>query len=188
MQEKRRWWDILVRGRSRQRFIFLDETGLNTKMIHRYGWGLRSERVVVDVPFGHWKTSTFLAGLTTRGLIAPLVVDGPMNGSIFLAYVQQELTKDLRAGDIVVLDNLSSHKRAGVREAIEGAGAQLHYLPPYSPDLNPIELAFSKLKTLFRKLAARTVKEQWRQIPKVLDQFSRQECDNYIKHCGYRAK
>ena len=157
-------------------------------MIRRYGWGPLSERVVSDVPFGHWKTSTFLAGLTTHGLIAPLIVDGPMNGATFLAYVQQQLTRELRPDNIVVLDNLSCHKVAGVREAIESTGATLFYLPPYSPDLNPIELAFSKLKTLFRKLAARTVDELWTQIPHVLDQFSSEECENYIKHCGYTAR
>lgn len=187
MQEKRRWWDILVHGRARQRFVFLDETGLNTKMIRRYGWGPKSERVISEVPFGHWKTSTLLAGLTSRGLIAPLVIDGPMNGSIFLAYVQQQLTAELRRGDIVVLDNLSSHKRSGVVEAIESVGAEIRYLPPYSPDLNPIELAFSKLKTLFRKYAPRTIEDLWNLIPEVLDHFTEAECDNYIRHCGYRA-
>lgn len=184
VQEKRCWWDLLVRWRPQRHFVFLDETGLNTKMIRRYGWGPRSERVISEAPFGHWKTTTFLAGLTSRGLIAPLVVDGPMSGSVFLAYVQQQLRKELRRGDIVVLDNLSSHKRAGVRESV---GAELRYLPPYSPDLNPIELAFSKLKTLLRKIAPRTIEDLWRQIPNVLNQFTPRECQNYLRHCGYRA-
>lgn len=172
---------------SRDRFVFLDETGLNTKMIRRYGWGPRSARVISDVPFGHWKTTTFLAGLTTRGFIAPLVVDAAMNGEIFLGYVQQHLSRELREGDIVVLDNLSSHKRSGVREAIESTGASLFYLPPYSPDLNPIELAFSKLKTLVNKVAARTVSDLWGCLGEILDQYSETECCNYLRHCGYTA-
>lgn len=156
-------------------------------MIRRYGWGHRSQRVVCDVPFGHWKTTTFLAGLTAQGFIAPLVVDGAMNGDLFLAYIQQQLTSELKRGDIVIMDNLSSHKRAGVREAIESAGADLYYLPPYSPDFNPIELAFSKLKTLMRKIAPRSVTDLWKCIPEVLECFSSRECQNYFKHCGYTA-
>lgn len=167
--------------------VFLDETGANTKMIRRYGWGPKSNRVIDDVPHGHWMTTTFVAALRSHGFTAPLVVDGPMNGDIFLAYVQQQLVPTLKSSDIVIMDNLSSHKRVGVREAIESTGATLMYLPPYSPDLNPIELAFSKLKTLLRKAAARTSEDLSDIIAKVIDEFSPQECINYFKHCGYNA-
>lgn len=156
-------------------------------MIRRYGWGPKSSRVISDVPYGHWKTTTFLAGLTTGGFVAPLVVDDPMNGDLFLAYIEQKLSPLLKSGDVVVMDNLSSHKREGVRKAIETAGAELHYLPPYSPDFNPIELAFSKLKTLLRKAAERTVEGLWNRIATILDQFTDQECQNYFRHCGYTA-
>jgi len=135
VQVKRRWWDILVSRQPIGDLVFLDETGANTKMIRRYGWGPRSSRVIADVPHGHWKTTTFVAGFRTSGFIAPLVVDGPMNGDVFLAYVEQQLVSTLKPGDLVIMDNLSCHKRAGVQEAIESVGAELMYLPPYSPDL-----------------------------------------------------
>ena len=135
-----------------ERLVFLDETGASTKTARLYGWGPRSERVAADVPHGHWKTTTFVGALRSTGMTAPMVVDGAMNGELFLAYLEQQLTPTLRKGDFVIMDNLSSHKKAGVREAIESAGARLMYLPPYSLDLNPIELAFSKLKTLLRKV------------------------------------
>lgn len=156
-------------------------------MIRRYGWGPKSSRVIGDVPHGHWKTTTFVAGLRASGFIAPLVVDGPMNGDVFLAYVQQQLAPTLKPGDLVIMDNLSCHKRVGVKEAIESVGAELMYLPPYSPDLNPIELAFSKLKTLLRKAAARTTEELEKAIVKILDQFENQECINYFRKAGYHA-
>lgn len=165
--------------------VFLDETGANTKMIRRYGWGLRNERVVSNVPHGHWKTTTFVGALRNSGMTAPLVIDGAMTGEIFLAYVEQQLVPTLQSGDIVVMDNLSSHKRAGVKDAIESVGATLVYLPPYSPDLNPIELAFSKLKTLLRKAAERTIEALWERIGQLVDEFTPQECLNYFKHCGY---
>ncbi len=137
------------------------------------------------VPHGHWHTTTFLCGLRTTGLVAPLVLDGAINGAVFLAYVEQFLAPTLSPGDVVVLDNLSSHKVAGVREAIEARGATLLYLPPYSPDLNPIELAFSKLKGLLRDAAERTVEALWQTIGRLLGQFSPTECSNYIRHCGF---
>ena len=183
--EKRRWWDILFSHKPASCFVFLDETGASTKMARRYGWGPRSERVVSDVPHGHWKTTTFIGALRTSGMTAPMVIDGAMNGDLFLAYVEQQLVPTLRKGDIVVMDNLSSHKRAGVREVIESAGATLVYLPPYSPDLNPIELAFSKLKTLLRKFAERTVESLWNRIGQLVDEFTPAECINYFRHCGY---
>jgi transposase len=176
---------MLVASKAAERLVFLDETGADTKLARRYGWGPKSARVVSDVPCGHWRTTTFVAALRTTGLTAPLVVDGAMNSEIFLAYVQQFLLPTLRAGDIVVMDNLSSHKQRGVREAIESVGAQLSYLPPYSPDLNPIEQAFSKLKTLLRKHAERTVAGLWQRIGQLLDHFTPAECQNYFRHCEY---
>jgi transposase len=145
----------------------------------------RGERLVQPVPHGHWKTSTFVAGLRTSGITAPLVVDGAMNGEVFLAYVEQILVPTLSPGDIVILDNLGSHKVAGVREAIERCGAALVYLPPYSPDLNPIEQAFAKLKVLLRKIAARTVGRLWDALGDLLDYFTPQECINYLANAGY---
>jgi transposase len=141
---------------------------------------------VASVPYGHWKTTTFLAGLRTRGLTAPLVVDGAINGEIFLGYVRQHLAPTLAAGDVVIMDNLSSHKRIGVREAIEAAGATLMFLPPYSPDLNPIENAFAKFKWLLKSTSQRTVDALWNACGRLLDRFTEQECRNYIRHCGYR--
>ena len=138
------------------------------------------------VPHGHWKTTTFVAALRSSGLTAPLVVDGAINGPIFLAYVQQQLVPTLSKDDIVVMDNLSSHKVVGVREAIEAVGAKIAYLPPYSPDLNPIETVFSKFKTLLRKAAHRTVESLWKACGELIDAFSEPECRNHIRHCGYR--
>jgi transposase len=145
----------------------------------------RGQRLVAPVPHGHWKTSTFVAGLRTRGLTAPLIYDGAMNGEVFLAYVEQILVPTLSPGDIVILDNLSSHKVAGVREAIERCGATLIYLPPYSPDLNPIEQAFAKLKALLRKLAARTVARLWDALGDLIYRFTPRECANYLANAGY---
>lgn len=174
-------------GQRTDRLVFIDETGASTKMARRYGWGPRSERVISDVPHGHWKTTTFVGALRTSGMTAPTVIDGAMNGELFLAYVEQQLVPTLSSGDIVVMDNLSSHKRDGVKAAIETAGATLRYLPPYSPDLNPIELAFSKLKTLLRKSAERTIEALWQRIGELVEQFSPNECLNYFRHCGYTA-
>jgi transposase len=136
------------------RFVFLDETGTSTNMVRRYGRCPRGERLVDATPWGHWKITTFVAGLRASGLIAPMVLDGPMTGDVFRAYVEQVLVPELSSGDVVVLDNLAAHKVAGIREAIRAAGASLLYLPPYSPDLNPIEQVFAKLKAPLRKAAA----------------------------------
>lgn len=154
-------------------------------MTRRYGRAPRGQRLVAPVPHGHWKTSTFVAGLRPTGLTAPLVVDGAMNGDIFRAYVEQVLAPTLGPGDIVILDNLGSHKVAGVREAVEACGASLVYLPPYSPDLNPIEKAFAKLKSLLRKIAARTVSALWDALGDILVRFTPQECVNYLADAGY---
>jgi transposase len=149
------------------------------------GRAFKGERCHAPVPFGHWKTTTFTAGLRLGGLAAPFVLDGPMDGVAFLAYVSEVLVPELKPGDRVVMDNLPAHKVKGVREAIEGAGAALIYLPPYSPDLNPIEYAFSKLKAILRKAAARTLEELWAAIAAALPAFTPEECRNYFAACGY---
>ena len=156
-------------------------------MTRARGRAPRGERLVDYVPHGHWKTTTFLAGLTTRGLIAPLVVDGAINGEIFRAYTKQHLAPELRPGDVLIMDNLSSHKVAGVREAILAVGATVLFLPPYSPDFNPIEQVFAKLKALLRKAEERSVQRLWDRVGKLIDLFSSVECRNYIRHSGYAA-
>lgn len=155
-------------------------------MIRRYGRCPTSERLIDKTPYGHWKTTTFLAALRSSGLTAPLVVDGAINGAVFLAYTQQHLAPTLHSGDIVIMDNLSAHKVAGVAEAIEGADARLVYLPPYSPDLNPIEQVFAKLRRLLQTAAERTIDALWRRIGESVDAFIPEECGNYLRHCGYR--
>jgi transposase len=168
-----------------RRLVFLDETWATTALSPPRGWAPKGERLVCAVPHGHWHTTTFVCGLRTTGLVAPLVLDGAMNGAAFLAYTEQFLAPTLRPGDIVVLDNPSSHKVSGVRRAIEAAGATVLYLPPYSPDLNPIELAFSKLKRLLRDAGERTVEALWQTIGRLPERFSPAECANYIRHCGF---
>ena len=155
-------------------------------MARANGRSPRGQRLVAAVPHGHWKTSTFVAGLRQDGIVAPFVIDRPMNGSIFRAYVEQALAPTLAPGDVVVMDNLSAHKVDGVRAAIEARGASLVYLPPYSPDLNPIEQLFAKLKALLRTAAERTVAGLWNALGRLLDRFNPSECANYIKNCGYR--
>lgn len=154
-------------------------------MARRFGRSPRGERLIASVPHGHWKTSTFVAALRVSGLTAPLVLDGAMNGEIFRAYVEQILVPTLGPGDLVILDNLGSHKVAGVREAIEATRARLLYLPPYSPDLNPIEQAFAKLKSLLRKAAPRSVESLWNSIADAIRNFTAQECANYFANAGY---
>ncbi len=145
----------------------------------------RGQRLIGRVPHGHWKTTTFVAGLRCDGITAPLVVDCPMNAAIFRAYVEQMLAPSLSAGDIVIMDNLSSHKGAVIRQVIEARGARLLYLPPYSPDLNPIEQAFAKLKALLRKAAERSIDALWERIGELLDTFTPEECRNYFNNTGY---
>jgi transposase len=154
-------------------------------MARRYGRSKRGQRCLAPIPHGHWKTTTFVAALRADGLIAPMVVDGPMNGETFLAYVEQVLTREIKAGDLVILDNLPAHRVTGARQAIEAKGAALINLPPYSPDLNPIENAFAKLKALLRKAAARTIEELWEMIGKALHAFTPNECLNYFAAAGY---
>ncbi len=149
------------------------------------GWAPMGERCRAALPHGHWKTTTFTAGLRLGGISAPMLLDGPMSGPAFLAYVEQVLVPELSLGDIVVMDNLPAHKVSGVREAIEAAGASLMYLPPYSPDFNPIEMAFSKLKAFLRKAAARTITDLWDAIAQAIETFTPQECINYFAAAGY---
>lgn len=165
--------------------MFIDETAVTTKMARHYGRSPRGERLVASVPHGHWKTLTFIAALRFRGMTAPYVIDGAMDGPTFIAYVEQVLAPTLKKGDIVFMDNLRTHKIDGVRQAIEAVGACVRYLPAYSPDLNPIELAFSKLKTAARKGAARTVKALWKLIGKLTKTFAPAQCVNYFRHAGY---
>jgi transposase len=166
-------------------FVFLDETGASTNMARRYGWGPKSGRLVDAAPHGHWKTTTFLAGLRSTGIVAPLVLDGPMTGEAFRTYVEQFLAPTLSPGDVVVMDNLAAHKVAGVAEAVAAVGATILYLPSYSPDLNPIEQVFAKLKALLRKAAARTRETLSTTIGSLLGAFSPGECRNYLEHSGY---
>lgn len=165
--------------------MFIDETGLSTKMARLRGRAPRGERCRAGVPHGHWKTTTFTGALRLTGMTAPFVYDGAMNGVVFLAYVEQVLVPTLTPGDIVIMDNLPAHKAAGVRDAIETAGATLRFLPPYSPDFNPIENAFAKLKALLRARAERTVSELWEAVGALLDSFSSAECANYFRAAGY---
>ena len=168
-----------------ERFVFLDETSTSTNMTRLYGWGERGGRLVDAAPYGHWKTTTFVAGLKASGIIAPFVLEGPINGEVFRAYVEQMLAPSLEPGDVVVLDNLPAHKVAGVAEAIRAAGASLLPLPSYSPDLNPIEQRFAKLKALLRQAATRTRDALWSTIGQLLDRFTPEECRNSITNSGY---
>jgi transposase len=187
VQIRRAAWTADRRDWEAAHLVFIDESGARTNLVRQYGRCLRGRRLVSYAPHGHWKTTTFVAALRQDGFTAPMVLDGAMDGKAFLAYVQQVLVPTLKDGDLVVMDNLASHKRAGVRESIEAAGARLLYLPPDSPDLNPIELAFSKLKSLLRTSAERTVDALWSRIGQLLDHFPAQQCRNYFRHCGYNV-
>lgn len=167
--------------------MFLDESGVATDLVRHYGRSPRGQRVYDHAPLQHWQTSTFVAALRVDGLTATGLLDGPMDGDAFLAYLDQVLVPTLRPGDIVVMDNLNVHHVEGVRERIEAAGAALWYLPPYSPDLNPIELWFAKLKQLLRTARRRSVEAVWTEVAHVLGLFSPAECRNYFRHCGYPA-
>jgi len=167
------------------RLIFIDETWLNTKMARLRGRAPRGERLRAAIPHGHWRTTTFVAGLRLSGLDAPMVIDGAIDGESFLAYVRQVLALALRPGDVVIMDNLGSHKGADVRAAIEAAGAALRFLPPYSLDFNPIENAFAKLKALLRKAAARTRDALWAAVATAIEAFDPDECANFFTAAGY---
>jgi transposase len=165
--------------------VFIDETWASTNMTRNYGRSARGSRCVASAPLGDWQTTTFIAGLRYGQLTAPMVTDGPMDGEMFLAWVEQFLCPTLRPGDIAILDNLSSHKVDGVSQAIAEVGARVLYLPPYSPDMNPIEKLFSKLKTLLRKAAKRSTEDLWTEIGELLDTVTNKECANYFASCGY---
>jgi transposase len=178
-------WQALQPEIAIDRLVFIDETGASTKMARRYGRSARGVRCIAAVPHGHWKTTTFVGALRATGMTAPMVLDGAMDGPAFDLYVREFLAPTLRPGDIVVMDNLPAHKRAHVRIALEAAGAQLMYLPPYSPDLNPIEMAFAKLKAALRKAAARSIKALIAAIAQTLTTFKPQECINFLAAAGY---
>jgi transposase len=169
------------------KLVFIDETSVNTNMVRLYGRCPCGARLVDHVPFGQWETMTFVSALRHDAMVAPMLIEGPMNGELFLAYVKQCLAPTLKPNDIVVVDNLASHKVAGVVEAIEAAGATLRYLPQYSPDLNPIEMPFSKFKAYLRKLAQRTVPGIRHSIRSFLSSLKGQECANYLRHAGYAS-
>ena len=167
------------------KIVFIDETGLNTKMARLRGRAERGQRLVASIPHGHWKTLTFIAGLRHDRLTAPWVIDGAMDGEAFVKYIKTQLAPTLDQGDVVVLDNLPAHKRQDAENAIRQRGAWMLFLPPYSPDMNPIELAFSKLKAHLKRIAPRTVDELWRATGKICDFFTPQECANFFKADGY---
>jgi transposase len=186
LRQRQAWFDGQL-DLDPEHLVFIDETGASTKMARRHGRALRGERLRCSVPHGHWKTTTFVGALRLSGMTAPMVLDGPMNGAWFLAYVQQVLVPTLKPGDIVVMDNLPAHKSAPVMDAIAAVGAKLMFLPPYSPDLNPIENAFAKLKALLRKVAARTIDQLWEAIAQIIQTYSKTECANYFAAAGYDA-
>src|ERR1700674_2147497 len=165
--------------------VFIDETAVSTNMVRPNGWNPRGERLVGDVPMGHWETLTFIAGLRQNGIVAPMVIKGAMDGEAFLAYVEQCLVPVLKRRDVVVVDNVSFHKVGGVEEAIQAAGASLRYLPQYSPEFNPIELVFHPLKVLLRKAAERTIKGLQQCVGSFIRALNPSECMRYFRHAGY---
>ena len=182
---RRRAWLEAQPGLDPETLVFVDETGASTKMARRSGRALRGHRCRAPVPHGHWKTTTFVGALRLSGMTAPMVLDGAMHGAAFLAYVEQVLVPILKPGDIVVMDNLACHRNAAVGDAIQGAGAELRFLPPYSPDFNPIEMAFSKLKASLKRRAARSISELWDAIGDATSTFTSAECQNYFTAAGY---
>ena len=185
MARKRKRWKAYQSTIATSRLVFIDETWVKTNMAPLRGWGPRGQRLKGYTPYGHWKTLTFIAALRHDRIDAPWVIDGPINGELFLLYVETVLVPTLSPGDIVVLDNLGSHKAKAARAAIRAVGAHLIFLPPYSPDLNPIEQVFAKLKHLMRTAQARDVQATWRKVGQLLDLFSPKECANYLTNSGY---
>lgn len=185
MARRRTRWKTYQSRISVSRLVFIDETWVKTNMAPLRGWGPRGQRLKATAPFGHWKTQTFIAALRHDRIDAPWVIDGPINGQLFLIYVEKILAPTLQPGDVVILDNLGSHKTKAARAAVRAAGAHLIFLPPYSPDLNPIEQVFAKLKHLMRKAQPRTVNATWRQVGQLLNCFSTDECANYLTNAGY---
>ncbi len=185
MKADRAAWALLQPGLDPSKLVFLDETGASTKMARLRGRSPKGERCRASVPHGHWKTTTLVAGLRLDGITAPGLIDGAMDGVVFALYVEHVLAPTLRAGDIVILDNLPAHKVTQARVAIEAVGAILLFLPPYSPDFNPIEQAFAKIKALLRKAAARTVEALEAAIANAIEEFSPEEYANYFANSGY---
>ena len=185
LKRRRAWFDGQL-DLDPAKLVFIDETGLSTKMARLRGRAPYGERCRAGVPHGHWKTTTFTAGLRLEGLTAPMLLDGPMNGDAFLAYVVQVLVPTLVPGDLVIMNNLPAHKVTGVKEAIEAAGATRVFLPPYSPDFSPIAQAFAKLKALLRKAAARTIDDLWAAIAEAIELFTPAKCVNFFVNSGYK--
>jgi len=184
---RRARWKALQGRLDPHRLVFIDETWIKTNMAPLRGWGPKGKRLRSFAPHGHWRTMTFLAALRCGALTAPCVFDGPINGECFRAYVDQQLVATLKPGDIVVMDNLGSHKSSAVRDAIRAAGARLWFLPPYSPDLNPIEQTFSKIKHWMRVAQNRTVEDTWRHVGSLVSTISKDECENYFQNAGYAS-
>jgi transposase len=180
-------WRHLAPTLDPRRLVFLDETGVRTDLLRRYARGRRGVRIHDAAPDGRWHTTTFVAGLRRGGVTAPAVFDGPIDGASFQAYVEQVLAPTLQPGDIVILDNLSCHQSPAVRQAVEAVGAQLWFLPKYSPDFNPIELCFAKLKAILRAAGCRSLDAIWQTIGLCLWRFTAAECHSYFRHCGYSA-
>lgn len=170
-----------------QRLVFIDETATTTKMTRMRGRARRGQRLKARAPFGHWGTQTFIAALRCDGLSAPWIIDKPMNRKIFETYIETQLAPTLQPGDIVILDNLSSHKSEKAKSILKGRGAWFLFLPPYSPDLNPIEMAFAKLKAHLRRIGARTIDELWKAVGSICNLYTQDECWNYLRHAGYVA-
>ena len=183
---KRRHWRTWLPLRDVRQWVFVDECGVTTDLLRRYGRSLRGSRLNDHAPSGHWEAHTVVAALRPEGLTAPAVFDGPIDNSSFLAYVEQVLVPTLRRGDVVVLDNLAVHRQPEVQAAITAVGASLRFLPPYSPDFNPIELAFAKLKAFMRAARPRSFDEVLALVAAALHLFTPAECHNYVRHCGYR--
>ena len=182
---KRERWKARQGGIGPKRLVFIDETWAKANMAPLRGWAARGQRLIGRAPFGHWNTMTYVAALRHDGIVAPWVIDGPIDGESFRTCVEQVPVPELRPDDIVAMDNLGSHKAPAIRQAIRAAGAKLFYLPAYSPDLNPIGQVIAKLKHLLRKAAERTKEAVWRRIGSLLDHFTPQECENYIRNAGY---
>jgi transposase len=181
------WWELVAEA-DPACLVFLDESGVTTEMTRRYGWGPRSERVREAVPAGHWRTLTVLAALTTGGVLASMSIESPTDGDVFLAFVEQVLAPRLEPGHVVILDNLGAHKIDGVRQIIEACGASVLYLPPYSPDFNPIEQAWSKLKQLLRGIKARIVEQLEPALTQAIAAITPEDANAFFRHCGYRTQ
>lgn len=188
MAQRRQEWKIAQPDYDAKRLIFIDETWAKTNMTRLRGRAPRGQRLMAKVPHGHWNTTTLIAALGIEGVRCSTVVDGPVDGDVFEAFVAQVLVPQLRPGDLVVMDNLSSHKRGRTRERIEERGAKLMFLPPYSPDLNPIEMIFSKVKQLLRSMSCRRRDELWHAMQQVLDQVTASDAVNCFRHCGYSLR